>query len=279
MADKYTEIRGANIKQSSKNSGVPGVSLNERDCYLTLSPAAVNDIFYETITRIGECVTELMKQPELGNLKYMFLVGGLSASEYLTKRIIDDFGKRTSVLIPDDPALPVLKGAVMFGQRPDYVRTRIARKTYGVKSQTNFIPGTHKESKKITLAGVAKCTDLFVTYVKKNTAIELNSSVIKSFVPADPTQTAIEFEFYSHSGSSDSLYSDSTNSEKVMYIDDAETKKIGDISIPLPNADRGKKRLVDVSFYFGGTEIKVTVKDRSVIDGTEKTCLISFIAA
>ena len=267
MVSKYTRITGDDITQSFEKSGVPGVSMNEMDWTLALSPVAVDGIFHETITRIGECVTELMRKRELDNLKYIFLVGGFSASEYLTKRIRDDCDGRASVLIPDDPALSVLKGAVMFGQRPDYVRTRIARKTYGVRSQTNFIPGTHKESKKITSAGVAKCTDLFVTYVNKNTAIELNSSMIKSFVPADATQTAIEFEFYS------------SNLEDVMYTDDAETKKIGNLSIPLPNTNLGKKRLVDVSFYFGGTEIKVTVKDRSIIEGTEKTCLISFIAA
>ena len=291
MLRKYSKMfEGKDFAESFEKAKIPGVSLDESEFTFRLSPLALDAIFHNTVRKIVECVSTLMKKDELANMEYIFLVGGFSASEYLINAIRSlCSGGPTSVLIPQDPDLAVLKGAVLFGQRPDYVRTRIARKSYGIRCQEKFDPKRHKESNKITIEGVDKCRDVLLIYVKKNTPVELSNSVVKSFLPSVSTQTSIEFEFYS--SSLDVTYRKIENDtpgtdgreiqeiENVIYTNDPETRKIGNLSIPLPNISRGKKRLVDVSFYFGGTQIKVTVKDMSVIDGEEKTLPISFIAS
>ncbi|CAG0924129.1 unnamed protein product, partial [Notodromas monacha] len=65
-------------------------------------------------------------------INYLFLVGGFAESPLLQERIKKEFQDRTKVIIPNDPAVVILKGASMFGVDPSVVRVRRARMTYGV---------------------------------------------------------------------------------------------------------------------------------------------------
>jgi hypothetical protein len=47
-------------------------------------------------------------------------------------------------LAPEDAELAVLKGAVLFGHKPDYIVARIARYTYGVEVDDYFNPDIHE---------------------------------------------------------------------------------------------------------------------------------------
>ena len=101
------------------------------------------------------------------------------------------------VLIPEDPALAVLKGAVQFGFRPDFVRTRIARKTYGVGISNIFDPSKHKIQYKIRVGNFDICDNLFDTFIRKNNPVELDSCKLKTYTPTLANKTEIIFQIYS----------------------------------------------------------------------------------
>jgi archaeosine-15-forming tRNA-guanine transglycosylase len=52
---------------------------------------------------------------------------------------IKSFFPSYRVIVPEDAELAVLKGAVLFGHKPDYIVARIARYTYGVECQEDFV--------------------------------------------------------------------------------------------------------------------------------------------
>jgi hypothetical protein len=73
------------------------------------------------------------------NLKMIVLVGGFSGCKIIQENIKSFFPSHR-VIVPEDAELAVLKGAVLFGHKPDYIVARIARYTYGVKTRRKFNP-------------------------------------------------------------------------------------------------------------------------------------------
>ena len=62
----------------------------------------------------------------------MFLVGGFAESPFLQQELRRSFGESMRIIIPQDVALTILKGAVVFGLDPTVVTVRRSRLTYGI---------------------------------------------------------------------------------------------------------------------------------------------------
>jgi len=96
-------------------------------------------MFDDVIDRIIDHCRRLLESAPLkdGQCRYLCLVGGFSASKYLQKRIIYELGPKSKhklrVIIPTRPSLSVVEGAVRLGLKPDYIESRVLRKTYGIK--------------------------------------------------------------------------------------------------------------------------------------------------
>ena len=73
------------------------------------------------------------------------MVGGFSESRCLQREISRAFPNKYLV-IPEDPGLAVVKGAVIYGHDPKAIVSRIARYTYGVEMAQSFIDGVSKIS-------------------------------------------------------------------------------------------------------------------------------------
>jgi hypothetical protein len=57
------------------------------------------------------------------------------------------------VVVPEDAELAVLKGAVLFGHKPDYIVARIARYTYGVRISSDFNQDIHEPGRCVVKNG------------------------------------------------------------------------------------------------------------------------------
>jgi hypothetical protein len=55
------------------------------------------------------------------------------------------------VIVPEDSGLSVLKGAVLFGHKPDFISSRISRFTYGVKVAEKYDPEKYSERECVML--------------------------------------------------------------------------------------------------------------------------------
>jgi hypothetical protein len=62
-----------------------------------------------------------------------------------------------------EAGLSVLKGAVLFGHKPDYIASRVMRFSYGTDVTRLFDPKCHEQHRKYTckLSGEIRCLGLF----------------------------------------------------------------------------------------------------------------------
>ena len=117
------------------------------------------------------------------------MVGGLSSSLYLTDVVKSTFSTETKILIPQNAELAILIGAVLYGENPNHIICRISRRTYGIATHADFDPENHDTRKKRMVEGDEKCVDLFLTFIKKGEAVDINSEVIHGFLPETSTST------------------------------------------------------------------------------------------
>jgi actin-like ATPase involved in cell morphogenesis len=214
----------------------------------------VRNIFDQVVPRILTLVDEQLAEmrhqagpPE--DKELVLLVGGFAASPYLQQCLRKHLGKRARVLIPPDPAVAVLSGAVHFAYAP-HTRARRSRFTYGIDTCAEFEEGVDPESKKILLPdGEARCTDRFSVFVRAGDTIATGDTVTHEYTPLKGSQTGVDFDFYV------------TEEKSPRYIDSPGSHQIGHLSVDLTKVMHLdlERRGIRVAMRFGETEIKSTV--------------------
>ena len=247
MAKRFKEVTDKDIIDVEGH----GLSVNA-DYQLVAAKATIDGLFMPTVRRIVDKLEEVTNEVKNKKMEYMFLVGGLNCSRYLTDAVKEKFGKQTKVLIPDEPELAVLKGAIKFGQRPDHITSRIAQRTYGIKVYRNFDPAKHPASRKVIIEGREKCEGVFSTLVKRGKRVEIGEEVTEIYHPvrSDATSTSVKIYMSDH--------------RKVYYCDDPGVQFTGgDIKVPMLDTTGGLNREIEVKVKFGLTEIEARARHKT----------------
>ncbi|XP_033725358.1 heat shock 70 kDa protein 12A-like [Pecten maximus] len=192
------------------------------------------------------------------------MVGGYSECSLLQDAIRNIAGD-IRVIIPNDPGLAVLKGAVINGHHPEMVSQRICKYTYGVGAMSLFIEGVHREDYRVTQEnGDIRCENCFSSFVTRGTHVHFGtSSVTKSFSVISSNQTSISFGIYA------------STSDNPMYTTDDSVQEIGELVLDMPDTSRGLDRGAKVTMYFGGSEIEVKAVDKH--SGNEIRVRVDFL--
>ena len=101
--------------------------------YLNISMKTFGDLHYPVVTKIADHIHELLTKDSLRDVKTVFLVGGFSEAQFLRKEISRRF-KEKRILIPYDPELAIIYGAVEFAKDSSLLRARVMGRTYGVNT-------------------------------------------------------------------------------------------------------------------------------------------------
>ena len=219
--------------------------------YLSLSSGMMKKLFTPVVERIKNHLKTLKAKPELSKVQSMLLVGGFADSAFLQKEIKKEFSERCRILIPNHANIVVVQGAVIFGKKPAKITGRVVSTTYGADRSVDFIEGVHPAEKKFLVDGVEKCREVFWCFVKENKVVKLGEKIKKTYHPLRPDRTRLKFGFYI------------TSNPKTQYITEPGVTKIGSLVVQSPDTWRGKDRKIEVSMYFGGTEITATAWDIS----------------
>ena len=232
--------------------------------YLNITMKTLGDLHRPIVTRIAEHIKDLLSKESLQDVKTMFLVGGFSEAQFLRKAISTSFEDKR-ILIPQDPELAIIHGAIEFAQDPSLLRARIMGKTYGVHTWTRFDSRKHPLQKREVRPYKVYCRDIFKTLVKKNERIDIEEKRSYTFFPIDPDQTGVSFHFYS------------TSQEDAQFITDpgVESENV-EIWIASPDTTKGRNRMLRLDVLFGGTELKVEVTD--VESGNVRTASIRLVS-
>lgn len=218
-----------------------------RNEYLCLEPKVMRQLFDPVLDEIVTHLSNLFAKQELSGVELVFLVGGFSDSVLLQERIKDHFGRGYRIVVPQNASLAVVQGAVMFGQRPDVLESRVMNTSYGVRVHRLFLDGLHPDSKKVMINGVARCKDVFFKFVRANEVVKVGEvRRFPGFAPLSGEQKQVKIDFYQ------------SELADVEYVTDEGVVKSPGRGLVLQTPDAWKTRDIEIKLYFGGTEIKVT---------------------
>ncbi|KAJ7328609.1 hypothetical protein OS493_023878 [Desmophyllum pertusum] len=95
------------------------------------------------------------------------------------------------------------------------------------------------------------CSDVFNCFVKENEVVQLGQRIRSMYRPLYPDEKQIKYSFYA------------ANNPNALMITETGVKRIGSVVVQSPDTWRGLNRELEVSIYFGGTEITATARDIS----------------
>ncbi|XP_071125002.1 heat shock 70 kDa protein 12A-like [Mytilus edulis] len=206
-----------------------------------------NDLFrtfYDySLENVIRELEKLLAKKELQNVQTLLVVGGHSASTVLTEALKTKFPK-IGMVIPKDPGLAVLKGAVLFGFDPGTITSRVARFTYGIGTTRAFEKGD-PESKKIIVDGVEKCKDVFDKHIEIGQILEVGEDKYlqeHEYVPLYKDQNSVDFIFYD------------TLNKSPKYVTDDGCRRIGSLHFKLTEQMTGKRTMA-LKINNSGTEL------------------------
>ncbi|WAR12107.1 HS12B-like protein [Mya arenaria] len=144
--------------------------------------------FFDTaVDGIVKFIQQIRTTDELGMIHTILMFGGFSESKYVQERIENEIpGVR--LVIPTDPSLAVLKGAVLYGKTPRAITERIARFSYGFSVGRPFEEGIDPEELKYTKNGKKYCGSIFEKLITKGQILkqgQIFSDKINYFLDTD----------------------------------------------------------------------------------------------
>jgi hypothetical protein len=219
------------------------------------------DMFNQASERIIELISDVLKKMKGSNLKMIVLVGGFSGCKIIQDKI-KSFFPSYRVIVPEDAELAVLKGAVLFGHKPDYIVARIARYTYGIKTSTNFNPDIHEPGRCVVKNGKKRCKHLFAIYIKTGSVVELGAKITHRLHTTVPFQSRVSFPIFQ------------STMECPQYTDVEDCTELGTLTVVIQDPSE-ENRDFRVNMIFGNTELKVTAFDEK--SGVECATVLDLI--
>ena len=232
--------------------------------YLNITMETLGDLHRPIVTKIAEHVNDLLSKESLKDVKTMFLVGGFSEAQFLRREVSRRFPDKR-ILIPHNPELAIIHGAVAFAQDPSLLRARVMGKTYGIYIYEKFDLAKHPEGKRFVVEDKVYCRDCFFSLVKKDERIDVEETRSYTAKPAYSNRTKISFHFYS------------TEQKDAKFVTDSGVTSEGVVvSLDSPDTTKGRDRVVKFDVKFGGTELKATFTD--IESGNVATASIDLVS-
>ncbi|GAA1776679.1 hypothetical protein [Luedemannella helvata] len=217
------------------------------------SQALFDPIVHGILEKIQQQLDEMIRHDgQNPGRERILLVGGFARSEYLKAKITKRFGDRVDVVVPLDPAIAVLAGAVRFARDPSVIWARRSKYTYGFALNQPFEPGVDNAARlERDEDKEARCTR-FAIAVQRGETVAVGSQTPPVMVV--PMSSA-------HENISLDIYASTTASPR--YPDDPGCWQLGSVKVPLKETVgwSREKRKVAVSFVVGKTTIEVVATD------------------
>jgi molecular chaperone DnaK (HSP70) len=229
-----------------------------RKLKMRLDPELAKSLFSKTIEKLVSVITGILQRETVRSISVILLVGGFSESKLVQYDIVKAFPNKR-IIIPKDPTVAVLKGAVLFGHRPDVVTTRVTTCSYGRKVKPIFNPRIHENRRMVKIDGEPpRCDGVFELLIKSGTSVPIGKTVCKTYHTVSRYQEDIRVALYRS-------FNDDTK-----YVDEEDCCLVGECIVPVlrPSDNR---RNVKVQFEFGDTEIYITAVDKETHTTVKET--------
>jgi len=204
--------------------------------------------FQESIDGTIRHLTGILSEPVMKDVTSILLVGGFAESKLMQDAVKNAFKDRT-VIIPEEAGLAVLKGAVLFGHRPQLVSSRCVTFTYGYGVARPFDDSRHPpELLWIDSYGDRKANNCFEKVVEIGSSVDVGTDI------KAPSTLIL------NKGGERKLYIYASTDRNPEYTTDPSSTKVGEMKLGKVPGETKDDNTVQVYFTFGDTELKATVK-------------------
>ena len=204
----------------------------------------------------------------------LFLVGGFADCDLLREALQSTNLKPIQhPVIPDNPGLAVVQGAVKYGPILKAIASRRSPSTYGVNTNMPFKENDHLEEKRYYSKFNRKdyCRDIFSVFVRNGQEVDPSNPYKDTFYPMEAEQSKVTFRIYA------------CESTHPKYVTDIGCRKIGTVSVNIqPLAKDATKdddsRQIKLTMDFSGPEIFVcatVITDGKI--GEVSECTLDFL--
>lgn len=212
---------------------------------LRIDASLALSLFNTTSDNIIWLIKSVLHESGLNDMEgYILLVASFSECKVIHENVQAAFENHT-VIVQEDPGAAVLKGAVLFGYKSDYISSRVAKYTYGISVTVDFDKNIHAERRKCNVEGKEMCKNVFDSFMKVNTHNPLGLEIEKSYVTFEKFQKSCLYRvFY-------------TENKNVKYIDEDGCNLIGEVTLDILNPTAHVREMKAI-FLFGDTEFSLT---------------------
>ena len=223
------------------------VTWDEEENALVLDYFTMSRLFQPVVSEIIAWIEQSLRRPECHNIQTVLLVGGFADSSYLFEEVKDAFVSRDiTVLKSSLPLLSVLKGAVMFAQKRDVIKSRRMSQTIGIKISQRYDKSIHDLSEVEEVEGQMLCRKIFHPFIRVNDNVKAGSTISHTLRPASVISATCKVDVYA------------SHSSDVKYVTDRGCYKLGEVIIDNPNlGNPNSYSFISVVMDFSGTDIKV----------------------
>jgi len=180
----------------------------------------------------------------------VLLVGGFAESSLLYGEVRDGIHhvhKSIEVKRSTLPVFSVVKGAVIFGQNKEIIRSRVMKQSVGVEACVEFCEGEHDKKYLKESGGEKYCEKAFFPLVKANESVYIGMPAKYLFRPLTDEQQVCTVSLY-ESPKTDVKYIDEEGSCTLM----------GKVDIDIPKCTSDLSREIQLIIDFAKTEYGVS---------------------
>jgi hypothetical protein len=216
---------------------------------LKIDSAILTRCFEDPINKVILHIKSILSEKDMINVTKIMLVGGFAESPFVQETFRNTFDDK-QIIIPPECGLAVLKGAVLFGQNPCIVTSRIARYTYGLEIAAPFNQTKHSCEKLVNTDAGPLCRDLFWKAVGIGQEIVNGHEVSRIGKAVDDYQPKIVLKVVK------------SKQQDPIYTTDRDCEVIGQVEVPMDCTLKADENAVDEIFIFGGTELILKTRHR-----------------
>jgi molecular chaperone DnaK (HSP70) len=226
----------------------------EPDTEIVVSRDLVASLFDQQVDATVRCVEQQLRDMQVASGQaggeIVLLVGGFAESPYLRGQLGAKLaGRGVRLLIPEQPAVAVLAGAVHFAYDPSVFMAWRAPFTVGIGVNLPFRPGRDPEHLRLTDdRGRDLCKGRLDVFVSNREAVSSDKKVSRIYTPIQKNQTSITLNMFS------------TSRADVEYITDPGVDPLGSLTVDLSSSMNlpMEERAIEVIMYLGENLIRVT---------------------
>ena len=216
---------------------------------VVLPYSTIYNLYKPTLFKITTLIKSILSKPSCRCITMVLLVGGFAESSLLYEEVRDSINQvHTSIEVKRSttPIFSVVKGAVIFGQNKEIIRSRVMKQSVGVEACIEFVEDEHDRKYLKESGGEKYCERAFFPLVKANESVYIGMPAKHLFRPLTDEQKICTVSLYE------------SRKENVKYIDEEGCTSMGKIDICIPKCTSDLSREIQLIIDFAKTEYDVS---------------------